>query len=180
MKKISILTVIISFLFLNLQAQQQSDIQNIRKWYQTTKQSISFSKKNKSEGSLYCDIFEKNSNGASWPAVGNFHIKREFWYSNRPDFLDNPAEGLEMVIVNGERSAVKFYEEFLFHGGQLVFAFYKEGELELRYYFKNKKLIKKLGDEEYDSMYVLSEEGALELGDIYIKQYLSSFGYENN
>ncbi len=176
MKKINTVLVIICFAALSMNAQQSSYIQSIKKWYKETKSNIAYSKKHKLEGSLYCDIIERNINRVSFPAVGVFHIKQELWYSTHPDNLDNPAEGLEMVIVNCERASLKYYEEYLFHNGQLVFSFYKEGDLELRYYFKNKKLIKKLEGSEYDNMYAMSEKSALQNAEVYIKQYTTTFG----
>ncbi len=172
MKKISILTAVISLLFANLQAQQQSDILNIRKWYNETKKDIAFAQKNQGEGTLYCDVIEKNVHNASWRAVGQYHIKKQMWYNDQMDFLDNPREGLNMVIINVTRSVREEYSEYLYHKGKLVFMYYKDALNEMRFYFKNGKLIKKLeklgNDEE-----ALTEKDAQRNSEIYMKQYLN-------
>ncbi len=174
MKKTIILSVIISFAFTSINAQQNIDIQQIRKFYNATKERIEFSKKNKLEGNLYCDIIEKNVHGASWRAVGNFNIKSQFWYNDQPDFLDNPRTGLEMVIIDCEYSIVQYYKEYLFHNGQLVFVFYKNDKNELRYYFKDNKLIKQLGEFK-EEMYMPTVQEVQNEAEVYMNQYLKDF-----
>ncbi len=178
MKRINILSILILLISVNVQAQSDINIQTIRKRYYEVKKEIKYSEKNKEEGSLYCDILERNVNGASWQAVGTFHLKQKFWYKSQDDFPDNPNSGLEMVIVNCERAAAKFYSEYLFHEGKLIFVFYKNENEELRYYFKNNKLIKQLGEYK-ENMYMLSADEALKNSKIYIKQYMSVFCAEN-
>ncbi len=148
MKKLSIILVLISFVFVNVQAQQQSDIKQIRKWYYATKNEISTSKKDKSDAELYCDITERNAHGASWRAVGNYNSKTQYWYSDDSQFMPDEYERrtcLKMVINNKTSSIHKYYSEYLYHDGQLVFVFYKINDDELRLYFKNNKLIKQIG-----------------------------------
>ncbi len=149
MKKISIIIVLISFVFVNLQAQQQSDIEQIRKWYYATKNEISTSKKDKYDGSLYCDIIKRNVHKAFWEVVGDFSSNTEYWYNKDPNLMfenDNIRACLEMVIDNTQSGLFKYYSEYLYHDGQLVFAFYKVNDEEMRFYFKNNKLIKQTGE----------------------------------
>ncbi len=150
MKKLSILIIFVSFLFTNAKAQQQSDIKQIRKWYYSTKNEISTSKKDKYEGSLYCDITRRNVHKAFWPVVGDFTSNTQYWYNDEPNLTfeddDNPRACLEMVINNTQSGLFKYYSEYLYHDGQLVFAFYKANDEEMRFYFKNNKLIKQTGE----------------------------------
>ncbi len=176
MKKISILLVLISFTFINLKAQQ--DIQQIRKWYYGTKEEISNSKKGDEYG-LYCDILSRNAHGASWRVVGNYSVKTQFWYNENPYFMqsvdEDPRACLDMVIENMESGPNNYYSEYLYHDGQLVFAFYKKNDEEIRFYFKNNKLIKQVGEPknftiDYETIMYQSEE--------YMKTFLAISGVE--
>ncbi len=179
MKKISIVIISILFAALNMQAQENADIQKIKSRYQEIKKAIAFSKKNKFEGSVYCDVLERNVNHASWPALGNFFLREELWYSEQPDFLDNPKSGLVMVIAKGEQSVEKYYSEYLFDNGKLVFVYYKNNTDELRYYFKNNNLINQLGNAS-NNVYTITPRAALQNADIYLHQYLATFYYKSN
>ncbi len=178
MKRTSILLIIISLAFTSIEAQQKADIQQIRKWYNATKERIAFSKKNKLDGSLYCNLVEENVHGTSWRAVGTYHVKSRFWYNDQPDFLDNPRTGLEMVIINGKSAVLEYYMEYLFHNGKPVFVFYKAGSDELRYYFKGNKLIKQLGKCKED-MYMPTASQVQQNAEVFMKQYTSDFGKVN-
>ncbi len=50
-----------------------------------------------------------------------------------------------MVIEKATISKQKIYSEYLYEKGELIFAFYKGKAQELRFYYKNGKLIKQLG-----------------------------------
>ncbi len=177
MKKTSILLIIISLVATSIKAQQNTDIQQIRKWYNTTKEQIEYSKKNKFEGSLYCDVMERNVNGASWRAVGNFYAKTQFWYNDDPSLMEDEGENhracLEMIIDKTEASADKYYSEYLYHSGQLVFVFYKQNDETIRLYFKNKKLIKQIGE---IKEYAPTVEDMQNQGENFMKTFLASFG----
>ncbi len=178
MRKIVILLILINLAFSNMQAQNNADIQQIKKWYYGVKDAISESKKNKFEGNLYCDITERNVNGASWRAVGNYYVKTQYWYNDDPGLMiddeKNPRKCLEMVIDNKEASVDKYYSEFLYHDGQLVFVFYKLNDESLRFYFKNKKLIKQIVDIREE--YAPTAESIKQQGENYMRIFLASFG----
>ncbi len=172
MKAKQIITIIILLLTTGVFAQEKAAIQQIRKWYNETKKEIVFAQEHPKEGILYCDIIEKNVHNASWRAVGVYHIKKQMWYNDQTDFLDNPRAGLSMVIINLERSIRKEYSEYLYHNGELVFVYYKDNLNELRFYFKSNKLIKKiekLGNDEE----ALTERDVQHNAEIYMNQYLS-------
>ncbi len=181
MKKVSIFLIIISLFATNIKAQQQSDIQQIRNWYNSTKEKIAFSKKNKYESSLYCDIMERNVHGASWRAVGNYHSKTQFWYHEDPNLSDNECENkldcLKIIIDKTESSVNNYYSEYLYHKGQLVFVFYKKNDEQLRLYFKNKKLIKKLGK---IKEFAPTVEDMQKQSENYMITFLASFGLSSN
>ncbi len=143
MKKTIILLIITSIALTSIRAQKDADIKQIRKWYNATKENIKLSKKNRDDAVLYCDILKENVYGASFPVVGTFSLKSEFWY--KPYSGDNVRTCLDMVITKSTRSVVEAYSEYLFHNGHLVFVYYKSNLTELRYYFKNNNLIKQLG-----------------------------------
>ncbi len=181
MKKLSILTVIIGILCVNLQAQQKSDVQKIKDWYYKVKEAIKYSKEHKLEGKLYCDITSKNVNGASWSAIGEYSSKIQTWYNDDPDYAkdieENPRECLVMVIENTEKESTrKYYAEYLFMDGQLAFVFYKRNDVTLRLYVKNNKVIKQIGklDKDYDVT-----EYILQNGEVYMQSFLASFGIWN-
>ncbi len=177
MKKISILLMMICFSAANIRAQQSADIQKIRKLYYETKSDIEYSKKNKFEGKLYCNRLIKNENNRSWRAVGNYHYDIRYWYHENPlALLDegaNPHNALKMVIIDGELSARKFYSEYLYYGLNLCFAFYKRDSLEVRLYFKDKKLIKQVG--KFDD-YSSSVDEIVDDAENCMKTFLASFG----
>ncbi len=131
------------------QSQDKSDIQHIRQVYKNIKADIAFSKENKFEGKLYCNILEENINNKPWQDIGISHSKIQFWYSGQPWLKnmpgDNPKEDLSMVIENSTIEKKKIYAEYLYENAELIFAFYKSKTEEVRFYYKNGKLIKQLG-----------------------------------
>ncbi len=177
----------ITFTFLMILAitmaktQQNADIQDIRKLYYKTKSDIAYSKKNKFEGKMYCNRLIKNENKRSWRAVGTYHYDIRYWYWDNPlAMLDegaDPINALDMVIVDGEVSARKFYSEYLYSGGNLCFAYYKRDELEVRLYFKDKKLIKQIG--KFDN-YSSSVDEIKKDAHHYMKTFLASFDIKYN
>ncbi len=174
MKKIKLIVIflLLSLVAVNIHAQQKADIQQIRKWYNETKKAIAFAQKHQREGALYCDVIEKNVHNASWRAIGWYNVKKQMWYNDQIDFLDNPREGLNMVIINVTRDVRKEYSEYLYYEGELVFMYYKDVLNEMRFYFKNGKLIKKiekLGNDEE----TLTERDVQHNSEIYMNQYLS-------
>ena len=164
MRKILLL---LSLVFLiNIAFCQNADIEHIRKVYYKAVDDIKKSREEGYEGSLYCNTQETNKYGKSWRAVGNYNEKVEFWYDDDPGHHEeNPAEVLYMVIVTGESAAYGYYKEFVFENGKLIFAFEKyrneEEPDELRYYYKNEELIKRVVNkdelENDESKYTLGE-----------------------
>ncbi len=169
--------LIILLMLVSFSTQSQSHIQQIRKWYQEVKKEISFSQKYKFEGSLYCDITEKNINRASWRAVGTYYSKVQFWYNDDPSLMqdagENPRACLEMVIENTESSVNKYYIEYLYHNGELVFVFYKVNAEEMRFYYQNHKLIKQLGKIEN---YPPTAKEMIEKSEQYMKSFFANLG----
>ncbi len=171
MKRTSILLIIISLAFTSITAQNADDIKKIKKWYYTTKEQIKFSKHNKVESKLYCDIIENNVYNKYWRVVGKFHVKSQFWYNEQlPDQLDNPRTGLNMVIIDGTHGPITTYTEYLFHDGQLVFVFYKTNGGEIRYYFKDNKLIKQLG--KFEEEIIPTAKESQSNAETYMNKYL--------
>ncbi len=179
MKAKQIITIIIVLVTTGVVAQEKADILQIRKWYNETKKEIAFAQEHPREGVLYCDVIEKNVHNASWRAIGEYHIKKQIWYNDQPDFLENPRTGLSMVIINLRRSVRKEYSEYLYHNGNLVFVYYKDNLNELHFYFKHNKLIKKIEELGNDEA-ALTEREAQHNAEIYMQQYLSDFCTPND
>ncbi len=155
-------------LAINLQAQKQADIQQIRKWYNTTKKKIEFSKKSK-KSTLYCIILEKNA----YNTEGASYMKQQFWCNF--ESTDTRA-GLDMVIINADY----YYSEYLYHKGQLVFVFSKDEINEHRFYFKNSQLLKQIsGNKVGEGMISPTPKSVLQNAEDYMHQYLSNFCTSN-
>lgn len=134
-------------------AYPQSDtIKHIRNQYYDVVNKIKQSREKAYEGILYCNTLEFNKHGKAWRGVGNFNEKLEFWYSDDPNQKEkgNAVNVLKMVIVNGESAAYKYYKEFLFEKGEVIFVYFQfvnEGKAnEYRYYLENQEVIKRITD----------------------------------
>lgn len=132
----------------------QNDVQKIKDHYyevgKLIKECSGVKANQDSECSLYSDELQINKGGNSWRAVGNYNKKIVFWYNDDPDNCDGCEEvpGLPLLKVQITEivSAFKYYEEYLFLDGELIFLFKtsdnEDGNIEQRYYVANKKLIK--------------------------------------
>lgn len=178
--KIKILTLLaVCFAMTTLKAQNKTDIQHIKDIYYKVKEDIAFSKEHKFEGSLYCDMMEKNVNGKSWSAIGEYRSKVQFWYDEDPDMSDDedPRNALKIVVENTSKANTRtYYAEYLFDKGKLIFVFYKRNAEEIRFYFKDNGLIHQIGTFEE---YTPTEKEIQHNGEIYMKTFLSSFGVWN-
>ncbi len=162
-------------------AQNNSDIKHIKNVYYEVKKSIDFSIKHKYEGKLYCNVTQDNVNRRAWSDVGVYYSKIEYWYGSNPYMVDDEdvTSCLDMVIAKNQVAAVKYYVEYLFEKGQLIFVYYKMGDEEVRLYYKNKKLIKKIGDFK-DKYYSYSEEEIQNKAKRYMYTFLFNFNLEKN
>lgn len=123
-----------------------NDIKYIQDLYKQVKEGIEFSVKNGYRGSLYCNTLSENVYGKSYPAVGIFRRTLNLWYDGEAlsEEMDQISNHLQMIIERTECASHTYYAEYLFDDGKLIFAYCK-GDLEVRYYFKNNRLIKQIG-----------------------------------
>ena len=142
---IGILTLII---WPSATAQSQEAIAEIKKYYYSLSEAIKKVKNPQTEedrrGGIYCNALLINQHNASWPGVGNYQEKQEFWYEYPPDLADKPEPKavLQKIVIESQSAAQQYYNEYVFREGQLIFYFSKASELpETRIYFKNHQLI---------------------------------------
>ncbi len=171
MKRKQIIAVALLSLATGMSAQQKADIQQIRKWYNETKNKIANNQKQRAQIPLICTVLENNA----YNAQGAYHMKQQFWHN----FEDTDTrKGLEMVILNSNQN---FYAEYLYHKGKLVFAFFKDYLNEFRFYFKNGVLIKEVkGNKVGEGMFTITSKEVKRKASIYMQQYLSDFGTTND
>jgi hypothetical protein len=147
-----LLLAILSVFFVISLYSQEDDIQKIREIYNRTSENIKVAKLPGDDGfgALYSNEIIVNSNDNSWRAVGNYLKKITFWYTDQPEFAqyqDNTETSvLTKIEIKTQSASTEYIYEFLFHNDQLVFyyEFVSNGEgekQELRYYFKDEKLI---------------------------------------
>ncbi len=176
MKKITFTIIVILFTF-SIEAQNDTEIQKIKKYYSEVKADIAFSEKNKSKSKLYCNRLVENVNNMSWSAVGKYHYDIRYWFFKDPSKIlqvgADPHNALNMVILNGQLSNRKFYIEYLYCGQDICFALYKSQNNEVRLYFKDKKLIKQIG--EFDK-YTTDADEIVKHSAKCMKTFLACFG----
>jgi hypothetical protein len=165
MKKI--FTYAAMLLYVSAAAQTETEI---RSHYTDINKQIRESDENGFEGSLYKNQWVNNSNGKSWPAVGNYSETTNFWYDDSPDHLSasdrNPKNVLVKVEINRKASHLMSSEEYLFKNGRLLFYYNHEGEegqeWETRIYYNAKgvmfKSSVKANGKELSAKDLLSEE----------------------
>ena len=127
---------------------QTSDkrIEEIRRIYQETNDSIAEAEKHFAESTIFLTELVVNKGGTMYPAVGNFRNTVRFYYAygNREE---NPYPNrLLKITVSTKRAAHHEWSEYLFNGaGQLIFYYEKMGEeeqAESRFYFSAGKIIR--------------------------------------
>lgn len=130
-------------MFLNISAQTDKRIENIKKIYQETNRKISESNENGAYSSVYLTELVVNKNNGSYPAVGVFQTIYKFYYTYG-DREKNPYPNrLLKIEVETKRSSNIEKYEFLFNEKeQLVFYFEAENAAEKRIYFQNESSIK--------------------------------------
>lgn len=177
MKLKHIIIALIALLPSSILAQQKEAILHIKKVYYELKEDIAFSREHKFEGRLYCNKLEENVNGKSWSGVGTYHSVIEYWYDDNPvlvdDYSENPQSCLKMVIENTVSADRKYYIEYLFDEGQLIFVYYKSPTNEMRFYANNNMPIKILGEFE-EGEHTWDEVTAN--ANRHMQTFLSSFG----
>lgn len=97
---------------------------------------------------LYLVEISENRLNAPVAAVGIYHRTIRRWYDlsgpsgTKGEGYEPNAQTLVRVEIDGERSAVKWYEEYLYKGGELLFYFRKSDFGEYRFYFGNGELVR--------------------------------------
>lgn len=144
--------------------------QDIRKHYTEVNKQIESSVENGYEGPLFNNEWTHNKNGKSWPAVGLFSEKMNFWYEDDPNHLPaaerHPKNVLVKVNIVRTSSHLNTFEEYLYKDGRLLFFYSQLGEegnaWATRVYFNNKgvafKSSVKLNDKELNAKDFLAEE----------------------
>ncbi len=181
MKRITLTAVIIILTLITLQAQNISDIQEIRELYKQAKKDIAQSENKQGNSKLYCNRLIENVNNASWSAVGTYHYDIHYWYNDNPlnriKIGAPPHYCLQMVTINAKVSAREFYLEYLYSGEHICFAFYKSKTEEVRLYFKDGKLIKQVG--KFDK-YTTDAEEIVKHSVTCMNTFLATFGIRYN
>lgn len=179
MKAKIIITMLSCFSFTLINGQGKVDIQHIRNKYKQVKTNVDLSTNKKKKSNFYCAVWENNV----YASLLGKHSKTQFWY-NQPPYISQetgkePRACLEMVIdKHSIDNGQLYYKEFLFDKGQLIFVYSryakhtKKAE-ELRLYFKNNKLIKKLGEQ---GVQVGDKESLINEAEFKMKQFLATFG----
>jgi hypothetical protein len=141
MKKIFLFSLLhISF---GVAAQTETTIRN---HYTEVNTKIKESLEQGFEGSLYQNQIVINKNGKSWPAVGTYEEKIDFWYDDVPDHISpqerNPKNVLLKVHVSRHNVHQRNNEEYLYKDGRLLFYYSsmeEEGnQWEVRVYYTTK------------------------------------------
>lgn len=140
---ITIFIFLLAFSSLNVIAQNDV-MQKIVKLYTEAKDIVQQQKNEDIPIDCFTYILNQNL-----PAIGQQTIKYDMYFTldNNEDNGDEPTylQTLKLVEKSYNIAAGKFYEEFLFDKGELVFYYGKEIYIncnEIRMYFDNKSLIK--------------------------------------
>ncbi len=164
MKVKQIVVIVMLLTSMGLSAQENADIQQIRKWYYATKKQMEESKKHTEKTLLLCTVLEKNA----CHNKGAFYEKQEFWHGGSSE----EEATLKMVIQKNEN----WYLEYFYHDNELVFFFLKDDYNEHRFYFKNGELIKKIAGTKVDEgVYLPTVEDIQHKGSFLMRQWMSDF-----
>ena len=102
----SIIVALATLVFVNIFAQDEK-IKQIRKDYNELKASITKLPEMKEMGNMYCLTIDDNPYGGSYPAVGSFRVKTQFYY----DIEGGEDPVLRMAIDTYAASAQRMYIE---------------------------------------------------------------------
>ena len=135
----SIIVALATLVFVNIFAQDEK-IKQIRKDYNELKASITKLPEMKEMGNMYCLTIDDNPSGGSYPAVGSFRVKTQFYY----DIEGGEDPVLRMAIDTYAASAQRMYIEVLYQDNSPVFVFLKnnyQGNDDRRLYMKGDEMI---------------------------------------
>jgi len=135
----SIIVALATLVFVNIFAQDEK-IKQIRKDYNELKASITKLPEMKETGNMYCLTIDDNPYGGSYPAVGSFRVKTQFYY----DIEGGEDPVLRMAIDTYAASAQRMYIEVLYQDNKPVFIFLKnnyQGDEERRLYLEDGQVI---------------------------------------
>lgn len=139
MKK-SILVVLAALAIVTTYAQEDDRVTQIRKDYNELKARIAKLPEMGYTGGMYCLTIDDNPYGGSYPAVGSFRVKTQFYY----DIIDDRGPELRMAIDTYAASEQKIYIEVLYQNNSPVFVFLKnnyQGNDDRRLYMKGDEMI---------------------------------------
>lgn len=124
-------------------AQSDGKIAEIRRIYKETNEKIAAAEKNFRESEVYFTELVVNKGGTSYPPVGNYLLTAKFYYTFGDRESDVYPNRLLKVVVTSQSAAREYYKEFIFDKNQnLVFYYINGAEGEHRMYFANGKLIR--------------------------------------
>ena len=139
MKK-SILVVLAALAIVTTYAQEDDRVTQTRKDYNELKARIAKRPEMGYTGGMYCLTIDDNPYGGSYPAVGSFRVKTQFYY----DIIDDRGPELRMAIDTYAASEQKIYIEVLYQNNSPVFVFLKnnyQGNDDRRLYMKGDEMI---------------------------------------
>lgn len=121
-------------------AQEDDRVTQIRKDYNEVKAQIAKLPKMGYTGGMYCMTIDDNPCGGSYPAVGTFRVKTQFYYN----IIGGRDPELKMAIDTYAASAQRMYIEVLYQDNSPVFVFLKnnyQGNDDRRLYMKGDEMI---------------------------------------
>lgn len=139
----AVLLIFCGGFFLEVSAQNDSKIEEIRKIYKETNEKIAQSDADGESSDTYLIELAVNKNNGSYPAVGIYRTVAKFYYTYG-DREKNPYPNrLLKAEIATDRSARTENSEFLFNSsGQLIFYFENKDDTEMRVYFSAEKPVK--------------------------------------
>lgn len=143
MNKILLLIALFGALGLNISAQTDKRIEEIKKIYQDTNEKVKECEENGEYSSVFLSELVVNKNNGSYPAVGIFNSIFKFYYTYGNREKNPYPNRLMKIVIETKRSANTEKREYLFNEKeQLIFYFENLGEVEKRLYFQNETVIK--------------------------------------